>query len=138
MIRAGKLTRGAEPDTQTAAKMVLLDWQRGRLPFFTLPPGCSDTPDDSPLDGQPAADPSAAAALVQLEGQPLNAAAVMAAAALGDHEGQQDCDADAVDGSDHGDDEARKELATARDEELEVCCDLYSVLLLGEFIPQQG
>ena len=26
----------------TAAKMVLHDWQRGKIPFFTLPEGCLD------------------------------------------------------------------------------------------------
>ncbi|KAK9809575.1 hypothetical protein WJX73_003704 [Symbiochloris irregularis] len=35
---SGKLARGGEPDTNTAARMVLLDWQRGKLPFFHLPP----------------------------------------------------------------------------------------------------
>lgn len=36
---SGKLTRGGEADINTAARMVLLDWQRGRLPSFRLPPG---------------------------------------------------------------------------------------------------
>ena len=35
---AGKLGKGGEPDLNTAAKMVLYDWQRGKIPFFTLPP----------------------------------------------------------------------------------------------------
>ncbi|BBN02584.1 nuclear GTP-binding protein [Marchantia polymorpha subsp. ruderalis] len=34
----GKLLKGGEPDLNTAAKMVLFDWQRGRIPFFTPPP----------------------------------------------------------------------------------------------------
>ena len=34
---AGKLCRGGDPDLNTAAKMVLHDWQRGKIPFFTLP-----------------------------------------------------------------------------------------------------
>jgi nuclear GTP-binding protein len=34
----GKLGKGGEPDVQTAAKMVLFDWQRGKIPFFTPPP----------------------------------------------------------------------------------------------------
>lgn len=38
----GRLGKGGEPDTATAAKMVLLDWQRGRLPFFAAPPGHTD------------------------------------------------------------------------------------------------
>ncbi|KAG1675249.1 hypothetical protein FOA52_016280 [Chlamydomonas sp. UWO 241] len=36
---SGKLLKGGEPDLNTAARMVLYDWQRGRVPFFTLPPG---------------------------------------------------------------------------------------------------
>lgn len=33
----GKLLKGGEPDLTTAAKMVLHDWQRGRIPFFVPP-----------------------------------------------------------------------------------------------------
>ncbi|XP_072211365.1 nucleolar GTP-binding protein 2 [Excalfactoria chinensis] len=36
--RTGKLLKGAEPDLQTVSKMVLNDWQRGRIPFFVKPP----------------------------------------------------------------------------------------------------
>lgn len=36
---SGKLLKGGEPDLNTAAKMVLYDWQRGKIPFFSLPPG---------------------------------------------------------------------------------------------------
>ncbi|XP_068660085.1 nuclear/nucleolar GTPase 2 [Aristolochia californica] len=35
---SGKLLKGGEPDLMTAAKMVLHDWQRGRIPFFVAPP----------------------------------------------------------------------------------------------------
>ncbi|KAK7257696.1 hypothetical protein RIF29_31858 [Crotalaria pallida] len=35
---SGKLLRGGEPDMMTAAKMVLHDWQRGRIPYFVPPP----------------------------------------------------------------------------------------------------
>ncbi|XP_062090637.1 nuclear/nucleolar GTPase 2 [Humulus lupulus] len=35
---SGKLLRGGEPDLKTAAKMVLHDWQRGKIPFFVPPP----------------------------------------------------------------------------------------------------
>jgi nuclear GTP-binding protein len=34
----GKLLKGGEPDLPTAAKMVLHDWVRGRIPFFIPPP----------------------------------------------------------------------------------------------------
>ena len=50
---SGKLVKGGEPDLNTAAKMVLYDWQRGKIPFFCLPPG--HTP-DKPAAAQPPAD----------------------------------------------------------------------------------
>ncbi|AAZ12806.1 GTP-binding protein, putative [Trypanosoma equiperdum] len=34
----GKLVTGGEPDTEAAARMVLYDWQRGRIPWFSAPP----------------------------------------------------------------------------------------------------
>lgn len=37
-LRTGKLLKGGEPDLQTVGKMVLNDWQRGRIPFFVKPP----------------------------------------------------------------------------------------------------
>uniref|UniRef100_A0A8C3W4K4 Nucleolar GTP-binding protein 2 n=1 Tax=Catagonus wagneri TaxID=51154 RepID=A0A8C3W4K4_9CETA len=37
-FRTGKLLKGAEPDLRTVGKMVLNDWQRGRIPFFVKPP----------------------------------------------------------------------------------------------------
>ncbi|OWM81404.1 hypothetical protein CDL15_Pgr007442 [Punica granatum] len=38
----GKLLRGGEPDLTSAAKMMLHDWQRGRIPFF-VPPSQRET-----------------------------------------------------------------------------------------------
>lgn len=45
-FRTGKLLKGGEPDLQTVGKMVLNDWQRGRIPFFVKPPNAEspDTP----------------------------------------------------------------------------------------------
>jgi nuclear GTP-binding protein len=37
--KCGKLLKGAEPDINTSAKMVLNDWQRGKLPFYVPPEG---------------------------------------------------------------------------------------------------
>lgn len=37
-LKTGKLLKGGEADTYGAAKMVLRDWQRGRLPYFVCPP----------------------------------------------------------------------------------------------------
>ena len=37
--RSGKLLKKGEPDIATTAKMVLNDWQRGKLPFYVVPKG---------------------------------------------------------------------------------------------------
>lgn len=36
--KSGKLLKGGEPDQEAAAKMVLNDWIRGRIPYFVQPP----------------------------------------------------------------------------------------------------
>ncbi|GBM74321.1 Nucleolar GTP-binding protein 2 [Araneus ventricosus] len=36
--RSGKLIKGGEPDISTVAKMILNDFQRGKLPYFVKPP----------------------------------------------------------------------------------------------------
>ena len=41
---AGKLCKGGDPDLNTAAKMVLHDWQRGKIPFFVPPPTDDEDP----------------------------------------------------------------------------------------------
>lgn len=37
--RTGKLLKKGNPDLSSVAKMVLNDWQRGKLPFYVSPPG---------------------------------------------------------------------------------------------------
>ncbi|NWI94265.1 NOG2 protein, partial [Pitta sordida] len=54
--RTGKLLKGGEPDLQTVSKMVLNDWQRGRIPFFVKPPNAEP--------GQPGPQPPALEAAV--------------------------------------------------------------------------
>ncbi|KDP46780.1 hypothetical protein JCGZ_06568 [Jatropha curcas] len=44
----GKLLKGGEPDLMTAAKMVLHDWQRGKIPFFVPPPRQEDLSSEEP------------------------------------------------------------------------------------------
>uniref|UniRef100_A0A8C5KAM1 Nucleolar GTP-binding protein 2 n=1 Tax=Jaculus jaculus TaxID=51337 RepID=A0A8C5KAM1_JACJA len=44
-FRTGKLLKGGEPDLQTVGKMVLNDWQRGRIPFFVKPPNSEPSED---------------------------------------------------------------------------------------------
>lgn len=49
-FRTGKLLKGGEPDLSTVSKMVLNDWQRGRIPFFVKPPGPEgEVEDKTPL-----------------------------------------------------------------------------------------
>jgi nuclear GTP-binding protein len=38
-IKKGKLKKGGEPDLIGTSKIVLIDYQRGELPYFTLPEG---------------------------------------------------------------------------------------------------
>lgn len=38
--RSGKLLKGGDPDITIVSRMVLNDWQRGKLPFYVAPPGC--------------------------------------------------------------------------------------------------
>jgi nuclear GTP-binding protein len=52
--KSGKLLKGGEPDINTVAKMVLNDWQRGKIPFFVPPPGC-EFPPAPPKEGESAA-----------------------------------------------------------------------------------
>uniref|UniRef100_A0A8C7XN56 Nucleolar GTP-binding protein 2 n=1 Tax=Oryzias sinensis TaxID=183150 RepID=A0A8C7XN56_9TELE len=53
-FRTGKLLKGGEPDISTVSKMVLNDWQRGRIPFFVKPPGPEGDPEvgASPPDAE--------------------------------------------------------------------------------------
>ncbi len=41
----GKLLKGGEPDVKTAAKMMIHDWIRGRIPYYNLPPEDECLPD---------------------------------------------------------------------------------------------
>lgn len=38
-IKSGKLLKGGEPNIPIVARMVLNDWQRGKLPYYTAPVG---------------------------------------------------------------------------------------------------
>uniref|UniRef100_A0A183F2T5 G domain-containing protein n=1 Tax=Heligmosomoides polygyrus TaxID=6339 RepID=A0A183F2T5_HELPZ len=41
-MKQGRLLKGGEPDITAVAKSVLNDFQRGKLPYFTIPPGCEE------------------------------------------------------------------------------------------------
>ncbi|KAH7726647.1 nucleolar GTP-binding protein 2-like isoform 1 [Aphelenchoides avenae] len=42
-LACGRLLKGGEPDFGTVAKMVLNDFQRGRLPYYIRPPNCAES-----------------------------------------------------------------------------------------------
>ncbi|XP_061360618.1 nuclear/nucleolar GTPase 2-like [Gastrolobium bilobum] len=48
---SGKLLKGGEPDLMTAAKMMLHDWQRGKIPFFVRPPRQDDMSEEPSVNG---------------------------------------------------------------------------------------
>eukprot|EP01116_Phalansterium_solitarium_P019542 TRINITY_DN54_c0_g1_i1.p1 TRINITY_DN54_c0_g1~~TRINITY_DN54_c0_g1_i1.p1 ORF type:complete len:696 (+),score=280.18 TRINITY_DN54_c0_g1_i1:83-2170(+) len=54
--KTGRLLKGGEPDLNTVAKVVLHDWQRGKIPYFVCPPFDADAPEDKKpkADGVPA------------------------------------------------------------------------------------
>ena len=56
--RTGKLLRGGEPDQNAASKMVLNDWIRGKIPFFTPPPGIDAEPVIKTLPEEPQVKPT--------------------------------------------------------------------------------
>jgi nuclear GTP-binding protein len=49
---SGKLLKGGEPDLTTGAKMILHDWQRGRIPFFVKPPEEDDVASEEAEAGE--------------------------------------------------------------------------------------
>jgi nuclear GTP-binding protein len=42
--KSGRLLKGGEPDLDTVAKMIIFDWQRGKIPFFVGPPFDDERP----------------------------------------------------------------------------------------------
>jgi ribosome biogenesis GTPase A len=36
--RTGKLLKGSEPDINNVSKSIIMDWQRGKIPYFERPP----------------------------------------------------------------------------------------------------
>jgi len=64
--KMGKLRKGGDPDLEITARVVLCDWQRGRIPFFTAPPEKDEAP---------------AAAVVTITGKTSDEMAAAAAAA---------------------------------------------------------
>uniref|UniRef100_A0A2M4A8A4 Nucleolar GTP-binding protein 2 n=1 Tax=Anopheles triannulatus TaxID=58253 RepID=A0A2M4A8A4_9DIPT len=61
--KTGKLLKKGEPDVQTVSKMILNDWQRGRLPFYVAPEGFEIPKSAQELPPEAAADGESDAAL---------------------------------------------------------------------------
>lgn len=62
--------QGGEPDLMTVAKMVLHDWQRGKIPFFVPPPrlqegDSSDEPCTLGVEKDPEVDDNQASAAIR-------------------------------------------------------------------------
>lgn len=51
-VNYGKLRKGGEPDTKSMAKIILMDWQRGKIPFFELPPGFNKKEEEVKEEGE--------------------------------------------------------------------------------------
>uniref|UniRef100_A0A8C8M2R0 Nucleolar GTP-binding protein 2 n=1 Tax=Oncorhynchus tshawytscha TaxID=74940 RepID=A0A8C8M2R0_ONCTS len=86
-MRMGKLLKGGEPDLPCVSKMVLNDWQRGRIPFFVKPPGCEgehEGKDVLPVEGAPEATER-----VQEEGATEEQSGEVVAAVSAEQEAQQ-------------------------------------------------
>jgi len=45
--QSGRLLKGGEPDLNTIAKMLLHDWQKGKIPYFVTPPEKVDNKESS-------------------------------------------------------------------------------------------
>ncbi|CAM8896759.1 unnamed protein product [Rhodiola kirilowii] len=69
---SGKLLKGGEPDLMTAGKMILHDWQRGKIPFFVPPPKQEENSSSEPalamLNSDAVVDNNQAAALKAIAG----------------------------------------------------------------------
>lgn len=59
--RTGKLLKGGEPAISAVAKMVLNDWQRGKLPYFVKPPAKEGEEPITPANDKPTTSAAAAA-----------------------------------------------------------------------------
>jgi len=59
--KMGKLHKGGDADIHTSARIVLYDWQRGRIPYYTPPPELPDIPETSSEKAQASSSSSSSA-----------------------------------------------------------------------------
>lgn len=45
-VKTGKLLKGGDPDLNNVCKTLIFDWQRGKIPFFHMPPREDDLKED--------------------------------------------------------------------------------------------
>ena len=74
--KSGRLLKGGEPDVNAVSKMVLNDWQRGKLPYFVPPIGCMKMPTEPQVEAEEteeaAEDEAAEAEEVEDEGEEVD------------------------------------------------------------------
>lgn len=71
--KMGKLGKGGDPDIEITARIVLKDWQRGQIPFFTMPPEddeVSEEPAPAKSSSSGSGDPAVAKAIADGEEDP--------------------------------------------------------------------
>lgn len=49
-VRTGKLLRGGEPDINNISKSIIMDWQRGNIPYFEFPPRLDEDGNEIPYE----------------------------------------------------------------------------------------
>ncbi|KAJ3297900.1 GTPase required for pre-60S ribosomal subunit nuclear export and maturation [Rhizoclosmatium sp. JEL0117] len=64
--KSGRLLKHGEPDVGTVAKMILNDWLRGKIPYYTVPPQLEDMP-QKPVNEDPEAFGAKTRAAVNVE-----------------------------------------------------------------------
>lgn len=42
-LKNGRLHKGGEPDVVITARSIIFDWQRGKIPYYALPPGSDES-----------------------------------------------------------------------------------------------
>lgn len=47
-VRTGKLLKGGEPDINNVSKTIIMDWQRGNIPYFEFPPKIDEDGNEIP------------------------------------------------------------------------------------------
>jgi len=116
--KIGKLFKGNEPDTNAAAKLVLHDFQRGKLPYFTLPPGHAPEPEERAGAAEMAAEAGVRTGKQSLKGFVPSHDFVLSDARAGVAYGAQDEDEDDEGGEEDG--EEGEEVSDDDDDRIEV------------------